>query len=169
MLEQYQKWMTDSRAFFMVSFNHMTMKDIDTLRAKVRDAGGEAHVVKNTLMDLALKEVGIPQDEPLTGTTLVGFAFDDAPGLAKVLSDAAKADIFELKDGYLNKQRIQAQQVKALADLPPLEVMRARILGVLMAPASQLARTLAEPGRSIAAVIKAYADKDNQAEAPAAA
>ena len=56
---------------------------------------------------------------------------------------------------------MSASQVKALADLPPLPVVRAQLLGVLNAPASKLVRTLAEPGRQIAAVIKAFADKDS--------
>jgi large subunit ribosomal protein L10 len=57
-------------------------------------------------------------------------------------------------------------QVKALADLPPLPVVRAQLLGVLQAPASKLVRTIAEPGRSIAGVIKAYSERE---QAPAAA
>jgi large subunit ribosomal protein L10 len=64
---------------------------------------------------------------------------------------------------------ISPDQIKALADLPPLPVMRAMLLGTILAPASKLVRTLAEPGRSIAAVVKAYADKDSAAEAVEAA
>jgi large subunit ribosomal protein L10 len=169
MLAQYQKWLEESQAVFMLSYGSMKMKDIDNLRAKVREVGGQAHVVKNTLMEIALKNTGV--DEPMVGSTLVGFALQDAPALAKVFSDATnKSEIFKLKLGFLNKQLISPGQIKDLADLPPLPVMRARILGAINAPASQLARTLAEPGRSLAAVIKAYADKDSaaQAESPAA-
>jgi large subunit ribosomal protein L10 len=167
MLAQYQKWFEDSQAVFLMSYSNMKMKDIDNLRAKAREAGGQAHVVKNTLMELALKNVGL--DEPMTGSTLVGFALQDAPALAKVFTDATKSDVFDLKLGFLEKSKISPSQIQELADLPPLPVMRARILGAINAPASQLARTLAEPGRMIAAVIKAYADKDSvAAEAQAA-
>jgi len=94
------------------------------------------------------------------GTLLVGFAYSDAPGLAKVFADASKnTEVFKLRGGYLEKELLSAQQVKALADLPPLPVMRATLLGVLQAPASKLVRTLAEPARSLAAVVKAYSDK----------
>ncbi len=168
MLSDYTKWLDESQAVFMLEYSRMTMKDIDNLRVKVREVGGQAHVIKNTLMELALKEAGI--DQTLEGTTLVGFATQDAPALAKVFSDATKADTFELKMGLLNKHKITAKQVKELADLPPLPVMRARVLGMLLAPASQLARTLAEPGRSLAAVIQAHVDQQNApaaAEAPA--
>ncbi len=173
MLANYQKWLNDSQAVFMLEYSRMTMKDIDGLRAKVREVGGQAHVIKNTLMELALKEAGI--DQALQGTTLIGFAQQDVPALAKVFTDAVKADAFSLKMGLLNKQKISANQVKELAELPPLPVMRARVLGMLLAPASQLARTLAEPGRSLAAVIQARNEQQSapveaeaEAEAPAA-
>jgi large subunit ribosomal protein L10 len=167
MLAQYQKWLEESQAIFMLSYNNMKMKDIDNLRVKVREVGGQAHVVKNTLMELALKNSGI--DEPMLGSTLVGFALQDAPALAKVFTDATKSDVFELKLGFLDNKMITPAQIKELADLPPLPVMRARILGAINAPASQLARTLAEPGRQIAAVIKAFSERDGAAAEPQAA
>ena len=71
----------------------------------------------------------------------------------------------KIKAGYLEGRMMTAEEVKALADLPPLPVMRATLLGTLLAPASQLVRTLAEPGRQVAAVIKAYADQDAAPEA----
>ena len=80
------------------------------------------------------------------------------PALAKVLIDATKnSEIFKLKGGYLDGQPFTPQQVKALAELPPLPVMRATLLGVLQAPPAKLVRTLAEPARaSWLRVVKAY-------------
>ncbi len=167
LVAQYAEWINQSQGLFMLSYKNMSMKDIDALRAKVRDAGGEVHVVKNTLMRLAFDEVGIANKELLDGLTMVGFAFSDAPAVAKVFSDATvKSEIFAIKGGYLDKQLLDAAQVKALADLPPLPVMRSMLLGTLTAPASKLVRTLAEPARSLAAVLKAYSEK---AAEPAAA
>jgi large subunit ribosomal protein L10 len=60
---------------------------------------------------------------------------------------------------------MSAAEVRALADLPPLPVMRATLLSTILAPASQLARTLAEPGRQVAAVMKAYSERDAAPEA----
>jgi large subunit ribosomal protein L10 len=109
-----------------------------------------------------------PKQDILEGSTAVGFAFRDAPAIAKTLSDAtAKSEIFKIKGGFLGKQVVGANQIKALAELPPLPVMRARILGLLNAPASQLVRTIAEPARSMAYVVKAYSEKQ-PAEAAAA-
>ena len=70
-----------------------------------------------------------------------------------------------MKGGYLDGQAISARQVKSLAELPPLPVMRAQLLGVISAPATKFVRTLAEPARSVAGVLKAYSEKE---AAPAA-
>ncbi len=167
MVAQYVDWLRQSQGVFVLNYSKMTMKDVDTLRAKAREAGAELHVVKNTLMKLALDEVGIQDKAVFDGATLVGFAFSDAPALAKVLSDAtAKSEIFAIKGGYLGAQSMTPEQIKALAELPPLPVMRAMLLGTISAPASKLVRTLAEPARGLAAVIKAYSEKSG---APAAA
>ncbi len=161
MVSQYTEWFNQSQAVFMLSFSKMSMKEIDALRAKAREAGGEAHVVKNRLVEMALRERGVSFDKPLEGTTLMGFAFQDVPALAKVFSDAAKADAFEVKGGILGARVISAADVKALADMPPLPVVRAQLLGTLLAPASKLVRTLAEPARQVAAVVKAYSEKES--------
>lgn len=159
LVAQYADWVKRSQGIFVLSYAKMNMKEIDAMRAKVREAGGEIHVVKNTLMKLALDEVGIADKSVFDGTAIAGFAFNDAPGLAKVLSDAtAKSEVFALKGGFLGSEALSASQVKALADLPPLPVMRATLLGTLLAPASKLVRTLAEPARGLAAVIKAYSE-----------
>ncbi len=167
MVAQYEGWLKKSQAIFMLEYSKMTMKDVDALRAKVREAGGELHVVKNTLLGIALDNVKMPRAEAvLEGSSIVGFAFQDAPALAKVMMDAGKAaEIFKVKGGYLGAQTITAGEVKSLAELPPLPVMRARLLGAFLAPASQLVRTLAEPARQVAAVVKAYSEKE---AAPAA-
>ncbi len=159
---QYNEWLSRSSAIFMIEYSKLNMKEIDSIRAKAREAGGEAHVVKNTLMDIALEQAKFTTKGELTGTTLMAFAFNDAPALAKVFSDLVKNDkteSYKLKGGFLDKHTISATDVKSLADLPPLPVMRAKLLGTIMAPASQLVRTINEPARSVAAVIKAYSEQ----------
>ena len=77
------------------------------------------------------------------------------------MGDATKNnEIFKLRGGYLSGPPITPEHVKALADMPPLPVLRARLLGMINAPASQLARTLAEPARQMAYVLKAYSEKE---------
>jgi large subunit ribosomal protein L10 len=170
MQSRYTEWLDKSQAIVLLEFHGMRMKDMNTLRAKVRDAGGEVHVVKNTLLSRAMQNAGIKYDEKVfDGPVAISFVYSDPPGLAKILSDATvKSEIFKIKGGFLGKQAMSAVDVKNLADLPPLPVMRARLLGVLQAPAAQVARTIAEPARSLAAVIKAYSDKQPAESTPAA-
>jgi len=160
MTAQYENWLGESQALFVLEYVGLTMKEVDALRAKAREAGSEVHLVKNTLFSRALQNRGYTVPEFLEGTSLVGFAFNDPPALAKVFTDFIKGnETRKVKGGFLGKDLISDTQVKALADLPPLPVMRATLLGVISAPASKLVRTLAEPARSLAAVVKAYSEK----------
>jgi large subunit ribosomal protein L10 len=164
----YTEQLHRSQALIVTEYSGLNMKQMDELRGKVREAGGEFHIVKNTLGQVAFDSAGLPQpDKLMKGSTAIAFAFQDAPAMAKIISDYARtSDFVKVKGGYLGKNLMSAEDVKALAELPPLPVMRAQLLGVLSAPASKLVRTLAEPARQVAAVLKAYAEKD---AAPAAA
>ena len=160
-LDQYKQWLDNSQAVVLVEYVGIKMADFDAIRAKVRDTGGEFHVVKNTLARKVLEDKGMTVPVGyLEKSTAMVFAFKDAAATTKVLTEATnKMEAIKLKGGFLDMQTLNAAQVKALAELPPLPVVRAQLLGVLQAPASKLVRTLAEPGRSLASVIRAYADK----------
>ena len=166
MVDQYQNWVKKSQAIFLLEYGKMSMKNIDKLRSKAREAGGEVHVTKNTLLKIALEQAGVKSGILTGGATLCGFAFSDAPVFAKALTDAIKgSEVFKFKGGFLDGKPLTSREVVALAEMPPLPVMRARLLGVLQAPAAQLVRTINEPARQVAAVVKAYSEKD---AAPAA-
>jgi large subunit ribosomal protein L10 len=157
---EYESWLKDCQAVFVVAYDKMTMKAISALRAEARQTGSELHVVKNTLMDIAAKNAGLEPKGFFDGSSLVGFAHSDAASLAKALQKASKAsEVFKIKGGYLDGKALEAAQVVALADLPPMPVMRAKLLGTISAPASKLVRTLAEPARQMAAVLKSYSEK----------
>ena len=97
MLEQYEGWLTKSQAVFMLQYSKMSMKDVNDVRAKAREVGAEMHVVKNTIFGILLEKLGMDGKKLLEQTTLIGFAFNDAPALAKVVNDAAKGDVFKVK------------------------------------------------------------------------
>jgi large subunit ribosomal protein L10 len=158
---EYQEWLNKSEAVFLTEYSGLTMPAFDELRKRVREAGGEFHVVKNTLGKLAFKSAGFEvPDEYLDGSTAVGVAFADAPGVAKVISDFAKEqEAVKIKGGFLGKQHFSKLEVTRLATLPPLPVVRAQLLAMLNTPATTLVRLVAEPGRRVAQVMKAYADK----------
>ena len=158
----YQDWLGNSQAVFLAEYTGLSVKDMDALRDKVREVGGEFHVIKNTLGKIAFEESGyqVPEDLFL-GSTAAGFAFEDAPAMAKALDDFSKSVGFlQFKGGYLEKDMLSMEEIKSLASLPPLPVVQAQLLSTLMAPASQLVRTLVEPSRQMAAVLQAYADKE---------
>lgn len=163
-------WVARSEAMYITQFTGLNMKQIDDLRHRVRQCGGEFHVVKNTLARIAFKEAGFAMDASFfSGSTAIAFAFQDPPALAKALYEFNRTNpALVIKGGYLKQQPITAENIQALSELPPLPVMRGQLLGTILAPASQLARILAEPGRQIAAVIKAYAEKENPTVASAA-
>jgi large subunit ribosomal protein L10 len=165
-LATYDEWLKKSQAVILVEYTGAKMKDLDGIRAKIRESGGEFHVMKNTLARRAFANSGmeIPGDY-LVKSTAVSFAFNDPASTAKALTDAVKGkDYIKVKGGFMSGKALNAAQVKALSDLPPLPVVRAQLLGVFQAPAGKLVRTIAEPARGLAAVVKAFTEK-----APAAA
>jgi large subunit ribosomal protein L10 len=162
----YADWVKRSQAVILVEYTGAKMKDLDSIRSKIRDAGGEFHVVKNTLVRRVFADNGLELSQDLLEkSTAVSFAFTDPASIAKALTEAMKGkDFIKVKGGFMSGQALNTAQVKALAEMPPLPVMRAQLLGMLQAPAGKLVRTIAEPARGLAAVVKAFAEK-----APAAA
>ena len=164
-LARYNDWIKRSEAVILVEYTGAKMKALDAIRAKIRDTGGEFHIVKNTLARRVLADNGMefPKDL-LVKSTAISFAFTDPASTAKALTEATKGNEFvKVKGGLMAGKSLNPAQVKALSEMPPLPVMRATLLGMLQAPASKLVRTLAEPARGLAAVIKAHAE-----QAPAA-
>jgi large subunit ribosomal protein L10 len=161
MLAEYMDWVSNSQAIVLVEYTGLKMSNLDLIRSKAREAGGEFHIVKNTLVKLALEKAGytVPPDYTVQSTA-VGFARSDPAGFAKALTEATKGmDAVKIKGGFMGSSTLDQAEVKALASLPPLPVLQAQLLGVLQAPASKLVRTLAEPGRSLAFVIKAHTEQ----------
>jgi large subunit ribosomal protein L10 len=170
-LSQYADWMKRSQAVILVEYTGVRMKDLDNIRAKVRESGGEFHVVKNTLARRAFTNLGMefPGDY-LVKSTAVSFAFSDPASTAKALTDATKGSEFvKVKGGFMAGKTLNAAQIKALAEMPPLPIVRGQLLGMLQAPAGKLVRTIAEPARGLAAVLKAFSEKASEASATNAA
>jgi large subunit ribosomal protein L10 len=160
-LARYDDWVKRSEAVILVEYSGAKMKALDAIRAKIRETGGEFHIVKNTLARRVLANNGMefPKDL-LVKSTAISFAFKDPASTAKALTDATKGSEFvKVKGGLMAGKSLNPAQVKMLSEMPPLPVMRATLLGVLQAPAGKLVRTLAEPARGLAAVIKAHAEQ----------
>ncbi|MCD6356501.1 MAG: 50S ribosomal protein L10 [Anaerolineaceae bacterium] len=159
LIARYEKWFKESKAAYVVAYHGMSVKDIDELRAEAREIGGEFHVVKNTLIKIALENIGFENKGAFDAASLVAFAFEDAPSMAKIVDKAASTDIFEIKGGYMDGAPIEIDQIKSLAKLPAMPQLRAQLLALIQTPATQLVRTISEPARQVAAVLKAYSEK----------
>jgi large subunit ribosomal protein L10 len=160
-IDQYKDWLKNSEAVILVEYTGATMKDMENIRAAIRETDGEFHVVKNTLVKLALESSGFTIPEGLLeNSSAASFAFSDPAGTAKALSEASKGlEAIKVKGGFMGTELLDVAQIKTLADLPPLPVVRAQLLGVFQAPAGKLVRTVAEPARSLASVFRAYSEQ----------
>lgn len=158
---QYTDWLRQSSAVIMAQFPGVPAKNLYSLRLKLRETNGQLHVVKLTLFARALAEAGLPVPEHmLTGTTVMAFAREEPPAVAKAMMDFAN-DVkqFQIKGGLLGNRIIDADGVKVLAELPPKPVILAGLLGALQGPMSQLISVLNAPLREIAQVLKARSEQ----------
>lgn len=165
LVEQYSEWIEHSKAIVLTKYVGLSVPEMEQLRRDIREAGGEFHVVKNTLAKRAFEKVGLEIElEHFLGDTAIGFAFDDAPSVAKAIVDYSEdSDFVELKVGYLGDKLVDAGEIVALAKVPPLPVVRAQLMSALLAPATKLSQILAEPGRQVAGVLKAYSETSAEA------
>ena len=143
----------------VVTRNHgLTVAQSTDLRLKMRDAGAQFKVAKNSLALIALEDTRYkPIGDLLTGPTALATS-EDPVAAAKVAVDFAKThDKFEIVGGAMGDTVLDVNGIKALAALPSLDELRATIVGLIQAPATKIARTVAEPGAQLARVFGAYA------------
>jgi len=147
----------------------ITAGESDNMRRRLRASGGELQVAKNTLLRLAIKD-GRYQglDANLGGPVglIVGYA--DPVELAKTVSSFRDlGERFKVRSGVLDGKPLTAEEITALASMPPREVIFAQLLGLLQAPATRLARLLNEPGSALARVVDAIGRKVAESAPPA--
>jgi len=142
----------------------LTVNQVNDLRGKMSLAGATIKVAKNRLAMLALDGTDATGIKGLfKGPTMIAYAKDPVSA-PKVAADFAKAnEKFVVLGGALGKTILDAAAVKALAELPSLDQLRAKIVGMIQTPATRIAGILAAPGGQIARVINAYATKDKAA------
>jgi large subunit ribosomal protein L10 len=149
----------------------MTVAQVTQLRRTMRAAGGEYKVAKNTLARRALKETAYAKlDTLLEGPTGLVFGYTDPVAVAKALVKFVEGSNEKLgiKGGALEGQSMVAEQVKALATMPSIESLRARVVSMAKAPGARVVSAMRSPAARIAGAIEALIQK-KQAEAGAAA
>lgn len=161
LVTQYVEQLKQSQGIILADYRGLSVGDMSNIRHAIRPGGGKFQVVKNRLLALALKEVGMSlPEEWLVGPTAIGFCHDEVPPVAKALMDAAKnLETLRIKGGLVEASVMTAEQVRALADLPPREVLLAQVLGTINVPASRVAGVVASGMRQVLNVLQAYVDK----------
>lgn len=163
LVAEYQDLAKRSRALILTSYSGLTVKDLQGLRNRIREEGGEFHIVKNTLMELAFKELDLPMPEGAAdGTTAIGYAMEDIPPVAKAIVDLGREGRqLSVKGGVVEGLLYEAAQIEQLADLPPLPVVRAQLIGLIGTPATQVAAAVAGALRQVASVMQAYSQRES--------
>jgi large subunit ribosomal protein L10 len=150
-------------------YRGMTAGEATEVRRRLRAVRGELRVAKNTLIRRAIKDTAFTAlDDKLGGPVGLILSFADPVELAKTVTGMRElGDKFKLRGGVLDGKPLTGEEIQALAALPPREVVLAQLLGLIMAPATQLVRLLNEPGSALARVVDAIGKKNGDA-APAA-
>src|SRR5438874_7786816 len=159
--QEYLSRLNASPFFIVVNYQGLKVGPITDLRKRLNKAGAEVHVVKNSLFRIAAKQAGVADlNGALTGQIAVVTGQKDVSAAAKIVKTfSSEFDKLKVKFGYLNNNRLEASDLSALADLPSIEVLRGKLLGVLQAPASTLVALLNTPGSQLARVLQARVDK----------
>lgn len=159
--KEYVTRINASPFFIVVDYRGLKVEHMTELRKRLNKAGAEVHVVKNSIFRIAVKEAGVADlAGAMAGQLAVVTGKKDISTAAKVVKTfAAEFDKPKLQFGYLNSQRLADKEIIALADLPSIEILRGKLLGVLNAPATKLVALMNTPASQLARVLQAKADK----------
>lgn len=159
--KEYLARLNASPFFIVVDYQGLKVGPITELRKRLNKAGAEIHVVKNSIFRLAAKEAGVADlNGALAGQIAVVTGQRDVSAAAKVVKNFnAEFEKLKVRFGYLNNNRLEAPALAALADLPSIEILRGKLLGLLQAPATKLAALLNTPASQLARVLQAKAEK----------
>lgn len=156
----YVDMLQKAKGVVITEYRGMTVKQLDELRAKLREKNAGFTITKNTLLKIALEEVGMAvPDRMLAGPVALAVAYEDLPSTIKtVLEHAKDNELFITKGSVVGQSIVGAGDLQALSELPPLDVLRAQLVGMVTMPVTQLLGLFEEPGRQVVAVIQAATD-----------
>lgn len=166
-VDEVRERLGSTSAALLTEYRGLDVAAISQLRRALREAGGDYKIYKNTLVRLAVRELGLELEDLLTGPTAIAFITErpdgtpgDAVDVAKALKDFAKANpALVVKGGVLGDKPLSADEANALADVEPREVLLAKLAGAMAAPMQQLAGLLEALPRNLAYGLKALIDQ----------
>jgi large subunit ribosomal protein L10 len=153
-----------AKVVVVAHYSGLTVAQMQTLRRQMKQAGATVKVAKNRLAKIALDGTDVAIIAPLLkGPTLIAFSGDPVAA-PKVAVDFAKGnEKFVILGGAMGKTSLNPDGVKALASLPSLDELRAKLVGLIQAPASKIAQVVTAPAAKVARVVQAYATKGEAA------
>lgn len=154
----------DTGVVVVAHYTGLTVAEMTTLRARMRDVGASVRVAKNRLVKLALKGTDVEHISDLfQGPTVLAYSADPVAAPKIAVEFAKGNEKLVILGGAMGTTSLDPEGVKALAALPSLDELRGKLVGLMAAPATQIARVLSAPAGQVARVIGAYADKDKAA------
>jgi large subunit ribosomal protein L10 len=175
--EKRVDWLSEqfrgAKALFLTNFQGLSVAEMNALRSELRNRGVNYKVMKNTLVRLAYQDTDVARLGPdFVGPRAAAWTetSDNAPAMAKVLVDFAKAHPnLTLIRGVLDGKLVEPTEMEALSTLPPREELLARLLGTMKAPMNAFVSTLAAVPRSLLTALKAIEEQKNSSSEPATA
>lgn len=167
LVEDLGQKLSRSKALIMADYRGLNMGELTMLRNKLREVDTGFHVVKNSLVKLAMEEVGLPWEGILfDGPTAIGFCYDEVPASAKVIVDfSSEHKELAIRGGLLGDELLSAARVADLASLPSAEVLIAQLVARMAGPLVGLVNVLSAPMRNLVYVLEAHRTQLEEAEA----
>jgi large subunit ribosomal protein L10 len=164
LVETLKAVFTAANVVVVAHYSGLTVAQMQTLRRQMKQAGATVKVAKNRLAKIALDGTDVASIGPLLkGPTLIAYSGDPVAA-PKVAVDFAKGhERFVILGGAMGKTALNPDGVKALASLPSLDELRAKLVGLIQAPATKIAQIVTAPAAKVARVVQAYASKDEAA------
>jgi large subunit ribosomal protein L10 len=158
---EYVARLNQSPFFIVVDYQGLKVGPVTELRKRLGRAGAEMHIVKNSIFRIAAKQAGVADlTGTLAGMLAVVTGQRDISAASKVLKTfSSEFEKPKIKFGFLGSKRLEFAEITALADLPSIEVLRGKLLGVLQAPGTKLVQLLNTPATQLARVLQAKVAK----------
>jgi large subunit ribosomal protein L10 len=154
LVKEIEDCIKNAKSIIFMDYKGITVAEVNALRAKFRKAGVQYKVYKNTLVKIALNNLGINDlDEKLTGPLAVAFSSTDEVAAAKIVLGEKFKGKMEFKFGLLGTSTLDANGVKALASMPSKETLIAQLMGLIQSGARGLATVISAVPRNLAIVV----------------
>jgi len=159
-VESVKDSLLNSKAVIITHYHGLTVDDLTVLRTQMREVGASYRIVKNSLAKLAVIGTDFENlSNMFTGPTAIALSDDPMAAIKSLVAFAKGKESLKIIGGVVEKQLVDENAIKMLSTMPSLDELRAKIIGLLNAPASKFVGVLKAPGAQLARLLGAYASK----------